>query len=79
MLEQREKLEEKASASQPRKQSPSVETPPDENRMNWKMKSQPAKSILADTVLPAEGIPFDVAVTQIDSKNVVFPAKRNSI
>ena len=72
MLEQREKLEEKASASQPRKQSPSVETPPDENRMNWKMKSQPAKSILADTVLPAEGIPFDVAVTQIDSKNIVF-------
>lgn len=32
----------------------------------------PARTILRDTVLPDLGIPFDVAITQINSKKVVF-------
>ena len=69
MSRQHENLEEKPSANLPPKQSPSR---PVNDKMKRKVKSESTKSILGDTVLPAEGIPFDVAVTQINSKNVVF-------
>ena len=67
MSKQREELEEKPGMNQPAKQPSSRE-----KKVGKKMMPQPAKSILADTVLPAEGIPFDVAVTEISSKSVMF-------
>jgi hypothetical protein len=72
MFTQLENPEEKPGAYELPEQSTSVKALPVNGR-NKRMKSESkTKSILGDTVLPAEGIPFDVAVTQINSKNVVY-------
>ena len=65
------------SKEREKSENPDVDQPPErpstrENRAGKKMTSLPAKSLLVDTVLPAEGIPFDVAVTEINSKSVMF-------
>ncbi|XP_028398718.1 tudor domain-containing protein 1-like [Dendronephthya gigantea] len=67
-----DELEEKPVLSQSRKQQTHLESPQSERRMKRRENPRLARSILADTVLPAEGVPFDVGVTQINSKNVVF-------
>ena len=68
----RDQLEKRLVVGQPPKQQTFLENPPVERRVGRIKNPRPARSLLADTVLPAEGVPFDVSVTQINSKSVVF-------
>ena len=51
-----------------------MKTQQDDSRMTMKAKRTPeqGKSLFSDTVLPPEGVLFDVCVTQVNTTNVMF-------